>query len=383
MKCPYCGKDISDNSVYCTECGQALTNHQQSDNVDQYWDKVQKENEKAEIKRKEEIKKNEDEKKAKRGILFGVLAGCIAIAVMVIYATVIAPANKYDKAIVLYDDSNYEEARTLFAELGDYNDSAQWIDNCDLRLKEIAYNTAVTEFEEGDYSAALNDFRLLEDFQDSEHYVGECELIFAQSANVGDSVTFGHYGEDKSPIEWIVLERNDSDILLISAYYVTSKVANGDQSLEYSDDRDGHDYHCWSQSTLRRWLNNDFISESFSDGQIQALLTNDIVTDEYSVDDYEGGNEEEISVTTEDRVYIPSKYDVERYNLKPVPSMRYPDSSPMEGWLRDRGHGIAFQSTLDENGDYGSEWHFYSSYGIGPIIRLKLNYSEIVEQSEE
>ena len=153
--------------------------------------------------------------------------------------------------------------------------------------------------------------------------------------------------------------------------------------MEISDDRDGHDYHCWSQSTLRRWLNNDFISESFSDGQIQALLTNDIVTDEYSVDDYEGGNEEEISVTTEDRVYIPSKYDVERYNLKPVPSMRYPDSSPMEGWLRDRGHGIAFQSTLDENGDYGSEWHFYSSYGIRPIIRLKLNYSEIVEQSEE
>ena len=43
------------------------------------------------------------------------------------------------------------------------------------------------------------------------------------------------------------------------------------------------------------------------------------------------------------------------------------------GWLRDRGHGIAFQVSFEEDGTYGSEWHFYSSYGIRPIIRVSLN----------
>lgn len=41
--------------------------------------------------------------------------------------------------------------------------------------------------------------------------------------------------------------------------------------------------------------------------------------------------------------------------------------------MRDRGHGIAFQRTLEPNGDIGSEWHFSQSYGIRPVLRVDLN----------
>ena len=286
---------------------------------------------------------------------------------------VIVPDNKYKKATKLFEDGSYSEAKVLFEGLENYKDSADWHTKCDQKITEIAYESAVNKFNSGDYNGALEDFNSLGDYSNSGDYIGQCELLIASGASVGENIVLGNYGSDKNPIEWTVLERNDSDLLLISRYYVTSKVANGDQSLEYSDDRDSHDYHCWSQSTLREWLNNEFIKTSFSESQIMHLMTNIINTEEYSVDDYDGWNEEEITVTTEDKVYIPSKADVEYYNLSPVQSMRNPDGAPIEGWLRDRGHGIAFQSTLNDSGDYGSEWHFYSSYGIRPIIRLSLD----------
>lgn len=62
MNCPFCGKEIADNSVFCPERGQSLTDSRQSENVNEYWAKVQQENKKAETEHKEEIKKIEDEK---------------------------------------------------------------------------------------------------------------------------------------------------------------------------------------------------------------------------------------------------------------------------------------------------------------------------------
>lgn len=382
MNCPFCGKEITDNSVFCPECGQSLTNSKQSENVNEYWAKVQQENKKAETEHKEEIKKIEDEKKSKRHMFLVGLLICAIVVGIAVYVGVVAPANKYNNAISQYNSGNYAESKALFLELDDYKDSTEWVERCDQNLTQISYDIAVAIYEDGDYETAWNEFRALEGYQNSDYYLGECELVSASTAGVGDTVVLGHYGEDRQPIEWTVLEKNNSDILLISSYYVTSKVANGDPSLEYADDRDGHDYHCWSQSTLRTWLNGTFLRESFSDEQQNALITNHVVTDEYSVDDYDGWNEEEIIVSTEDKVYIPSKADIERYNLRPVSSMRNPDGSAIEGWLRDRGHGIAFQSTLDEEGYYGSEWHFYSSFGIRPIIRLSLDGVETVSVEE-
>lgn len=379
MICPYCRKTISDTSQFCPECGQAVVGGQKNRDAEQFWNKVQQENIIIEKEHKKNEEKQDRIKKAKTTKIFTALSLCVVVAAVVVYTVVIAPSNKYREATKLYEEEAYSEAKVLFGELNGYRDSLEWVIKCEQKLTEIAYGIAVNKFEAGDYKGALEDFKVLGDYSDSEFYVGECELIFACNANIGENIVLGHYGSNKDPIEWTVLEKNDYDMLLISRYYVTSKVANGDQSLEYSDDRDGHDYHCWSQSTLREWLNNSFIKDSFSESQIEHLIINTITTEEYSVDDYDGWNEEEITVTTEDKVYIPCKADVEKYNLRPVQSMRSSDGSPIEGWLRDRGHGIAFQSTLDASGNYGSEWHFYSSYGIRPIIRLSLGDVEQIE----
>ena len=58
MICPYCKKAIPDSSVFCPECGQTVTqNSKGSQNVDQFWDKVQRQNDKADQIKKAELAK--------------------------------------------------------------------------------------------------------------------------------------------------------------------------------------------------------------------------------------------------------------------------------------------------------------------------------------
>ena len=175
-------------------------------------------------------------------------------------------------------------------------------------------------------------------------------------------------GEYKgTTIDWVVLEKNPTDVLLVSKYYIDSKIANEKPYGKYGK------YTCWSGSTLRTWLNNTFVKEAFSPSVSEALICNRLQTNEYDVANYDGWNDEEITVSTEDRVYIPSISDIEKYNIKPTSLMNDSNNKLVTGWLRDRGHGIAFQVSFEEDGTYGSEWHFYSSYGIRPIIRVSLN----------
>lgn len=99
------------------------------------------------------------------------------------------------------------------------------------------------------------------------------------------------------------------------------------------------------------------ISDSFLTKESKHSTINRITTHEYNIVGYDRWNVEEINVTTEDNVYILSKMDVEKYNIKPVfhkttYSYYFNNNNPSR--LRDRGHGIAFQSTLNCNGLYGS-----------------------------
>ena len=81
-------------------------------------------------------------------------------------------------------------------------------------------------------------------------------------------------------------------------------------------------------------------------------------------------------------MYIPSKADVEHYGLSPTSLMGISGDTAITGWLRDRGHGIAFQVSYEPDGSYGSEWHFYSSYGIRPIIRISMNGETVVPTAD-
>lgn len=366
MICPFCKKEIPDHTQFCPECGLAVNSAESKDGASAtYWSSVEKEAERDNKIRIEAENKIQEKKNAKKRVAIGVLICIATVVIAICYFLIIRPAQQYESALVLFESGNYKDSLHIFESLGNYKDSTQQAASCRDNIREEDYLAAINLYETGSYSEAISAFQDLDDYQESEEYIGECEIALISTANAKDIVTLGVY--NAVPIEWIVLSRDESSVLLISRYYVASKIANENDRGEYGK------YMCWSGSTLRTWLNKDFIDEAFPGNVADLLVTNTIQTDEYDVPNYDGWSEVEITVTTEDKVYIPSKSDIEHYNLSPTSLMGSSGNTAITGWLRDRGHGIAFQVSYEPDGSYGSEWHFYSSYGIRPIIRLSLN----------
>ena len=79
-------------------------------------------------------------------------------------------------------------------------------------------------------------------------------------------MTFGTYsqtaeGNDETPIEWLVLDRNGDHALLLSRY-----------SLDVHAFYPEHVDITWEKGTLRAWLNDDFLNRAFTAEEQAAIL---------------------------------------------------------------------------------------------------------------
>ncbi len=175
--------------------------------------------------------------------------------------------SKYNYAVALMETGNYTEAITAFRELDGHKDSESRINECLAALFESKYNYAVALMEIGNYTEAITAFRELDGYKDSESRINECLLINClRLAKEGDCVLLGTYEQDndaqngKEDIEWLVLEKKDDSLLLISKYVLDCKA--------YSTSGAGLG---WSECTLRTWLNNSFVNSAFSKSEIKLM----------------------------------------------------------------------------------------------------------------
>lgn len=117
-----------------------------------------------------------------------------------------------------------------------------------------------------------------------------------------DTVKFGMYpqsdenGNNREPIEWIVLERQGEKVLLLSKYIIDCKCYNDELK-----------YVTWENCTLRNWLNNDFYNTAFSSSEQNKILTTNIVNSDNSVCGTNGGND------TNDKMFCLSIEEIMRY----------------------------------------------------------------------
>ena len=123
--------------------------------------------------------------------------------------------------------------------------------------------------------------------------------------SVGEPVFFGHYpqteaGTDRTPIEWTVLEVRDGKALLISRY--------GLDSMPYNNEDASTD---WENSSLRSWLNNEFLQAAFTEDEQAAILSSRVKNS--SDQHYNWGlfvyNGEE----TEDRIFLLSYAEAKQH----------------------------------------------------------------------
>lgn len=99
------------------------------------------------------------------------------IAMLLVQAMCLAltacDSGDYKKATELYDSGSYAEARTMFAELENYQDSSEMVKACN-------YAAAESLFEDSDYDGAAAAFAELGDYEDSTEMVTECYFSLAK-----------------------------------------------------------------------------------------------------------------------------------------------------------------------------------------------------------
>ncbi|MBR1454471.1 MAG: hypothetical protein IJ593_07475, partial [Lachnospiraceae bacterium] len=110
-----------------------------------------------------------------------------------------------------------------------------------------------------------------------------------------DYVTFG-LDEKSEPIEWIVLEKSNNKALLLSKYVFTNHTYNDD----YVD-------ITWENSTIRKWLNSEYINTIFSKKEQGSILTTDVINNDNAKYGTKGGN------NTKDKLFLLSIDEVNKY----------------------------------------------------------------------
>lgn len=141
-------------------------------------------------------------------------------------------------------------------------------------------------------------FQKLGDYRDA---VEKSKLVNLRKANVGDCIEFGSYnqssnGSEKTPIKWIVLEKQEDRMLVISEYILDCQQYN----TEHKD-------FTWETCSLRKWLNNSFVIYAFSESERNRIATVTITNEDNADYGTDGGND------TQDKVFILSISEAKKY----------------------------------------------------------------------
>ena len=134
----------------------------------------------------------------------------------------------------------------------------------------LQYRRAVEQIETGETDEAYRTLHGL-DYRDSSDLVFDIAKNRLKDAKVGSTVLFGSYpqgritSEKKDPIEWIVLDRDGSRLLLISKYALDAL-----PFMRY-DYTPSETVVTWQSSLVRSWLNNEFLNTAFDDGELRML----------------------------------------------------------------------------------------------------------------
>lgn len=245
----------------------------------------------------ERIIKRKDKRKK---IIIAIVAAIIAVGAAIAIAMI--PNSKYSYAISLMDEGKYEEAITEFKAIDGYNDSADKIVECQDEIKNNKYEVAVELMNSGKYKEAITAFAELNGHKDSIAKISACIIEQIKIAAVGDMVYFGTYEQDNDVtdgneyIEWLVLDKQNNKILVISNYALDCQPYNE----EYEE-------VTWENCTLRSWLNNDFYNTAFNEGEKQMILQTDVSADENPRYYTNPGND------TQDNVFLLSISEVQKY----------------------------------------------------------------------
>ena len=127
-------------------------------------------------------------KKAKNTVKLLVAAAVVAICAFLVVTCVIVPGNKYKEAVAAMDSKNYEQAVTLFTELGNYKDAAEYAVKAQEEMNKIVYAQAQTYMNNGQFVDAANELNKIQGYMDSSDLIFTCGEELVKNAKYSDAI---------------------------------------------------------------------------------------------------------------------------------------------------------------------------------------------------
>ena len=177
-------------------------------------------------------------------------------------------------------------------------------------------------------------------------------------------ILFGNYEQDGNldngaePIQWIQLCEQDGKILMISRYILDYKDFN-DTTIASATS--------WENSSLRKWLNGDFINSAFSPAEQNRIIT--ATVQDYKADNVLGG-------TTQDKVFLLNKDQAFTYfssdSDRATTSTRYANDKKSyvtnAYWLINSYSSDLYKYLINSEGRNENNPRVNESEGIRPVI---------------
>jgi len=109
----------------------------------------------------------------------------------------------------------------------------------------------------------------------------------------GDIVSFGNYNGNT---EWIVVKNSGDSLLLLSKNIIEKKAYN-DEYVNIT----------WGESSIRKWLNGEYLNSAFSEEERAKILESLVINSDNPDHGTRGG------ASTEDRIFLLSLTEVNGY----------------------------------------------------------------------
>lgn len=297
--------------------------------------KAQEEADRLEAERRAEERRIENEKAKQQYFKIAKIGGpilAVIIVFIIILNSVIIPSVKYNSAVKMMNNGEYEEAIKAFEELDGYKESEAQIKECNYlyasalldakrydeayailnelgktdSINESMYNRAMEYIKADDKISAYLLLSKIVGYKDAGDKAEEYKQIFKEYGlsfgKAENMVTFGTYEQDndtsngKEDIEWLVLAKEENKLLLIS-----------DKALDCQLYNESNDDVTWETCSLRNWLNNTFLNEAFSPKEQKRIQSTNVSADKNPVWDTDPGK------ATTDKVFLLSINEVKKY----------------------------------------------------------------------
>jgi tetratricopeptide (TPR) repeat protein len=276
----------------------------------------------------EEISTKIENKSIKKNLVQKV---SIIAGILLLILIALLPFGRYYAANTFLFLRAYPTAAKIYDKLGDYKTSEE-------KLKKSQYMIGRNLYKEEDYKGAAKAFSAADDYKDSEEKEVSMIKLILQNEEPGDTVMIGGYN-------WILLNKSEDKALLIKKVALDKRAYNA-EAVGTS----------WENSSLRQFLNSDFLLNTFSESERNSIILS-IIENNKSVYGTDGGN------NTQDSIFLLSTEEANEYKT-------FIKGFKGNSWLRSPGNSQNSAAFMTEKGTIMEYGYMVSSeeFTVHPVM---------------